>query len=77
MNKRGKDVDVIEEYTEAFQVFDREGNGTVNREEMKQILITLGDRITEQEVEYMLRDADINEDGLIEYKKFIRLMLFK
>jgi Ca2+-binding EF-hand superfamily protein len=77
MNKRGKEGDMVEEYTEAFRVFDRDGNGTINRDEMRQILITLGDHVTQEEIENMLRDADINEDGQIEYKKFVRLMLFK
>lgn len=77
MNKRGKEVDLVEEYTEAFRVFDRDGNGTINKDELKQILITLGDSISPEEVEYMLRDSDVNEDGMIEYKKFVRLMLFK
>ena len=77
MNKRSKEVDLVEEYTEAFKVFDREGNGTINREELKLILTTLGEGLKPEDVEYMLRDADIDRNGFIEYKSFVRLMLFK
>jgi len=77
MNKRSKEVDLVEEYTEAFKVFDREGTGTIRRDELKLILTTLGEGLKPEEVEYMLRDADIDRNGFIEYKSFVRLMLFK
>jgi calmodulin len=77
MNKRGKDTDIVEEYIEAFRVFDREGNGTLNREELRLIMVALGDKVVPEELDIMLRDADVNGDGLIEYRKFVRLMLFK
>ena len=77
MNKRGKDTDIVEEYIEAFRVFDREGNGTLNKEELRLIMIALGDKVVPEELDIMLRDADVNGDGLIEYRKFVRLMLFK
>ncbi len=75
MNLRGKNTDVVEEYIEAFKVFDRDGSGTINREEIKQILMSLGDDVVEEDVETMLRDADIIKGGIIEYRKFIRLLL--
>ncbi len=77
MNKRGKDTDIVEEYIEAFRVFDREGNGTLNKEELRLIVVALGDKVVPEELDIMLRDADVNGDGLIEYRKFVRLMLFK
>jgi calmodulin len=77
MNKRGKDADIVEEYIEAFRVFDREGNGTVNRDELRHIMVALGERVSVEELDVMLQDADVNGDGLIEYKNFVRLMLFK
>ena len=77
MNKRGGDADIVEEYTEAFRVFDREGNGFINKEELRQILLLLGEKLPEDDVDIMLRDADVNNDGKIEYRKFVRLMLFK
>lgn len=77
MNKRGKDSEIVEEYIEAFRVFDRDGSGTVNREELRHIMIALGDMVSVEELDVMLRDADVNGDGEIEYKNFVRLMLFK
>jgi Ca2+-binding EF-hand superfamily protein len=77
MNKRGKDFEIVEEYIEAFRVFDRDGSGTVNREELRHIMIALGDMVSVEELDVMLRDADVNGDGEIEYKNFVRLMLFK
>lgn len=77
MNKRDKETDISEEYIEAFRVFDREGNGRVNLIDLKQILMTFGDDIEEEDVDYMLKDADIEEDGTVDYKSFVRLLLSK
>jgi len=77
MNKRSSEVDTLEEYTEAFRIFDREGIGRINIEEMKEILISLGDGITIDQIETIFKEADIYSDGYIEYRKFVRLMLFK
>ena len=38
-------------------------------------MVYLGERLTDEEVEQMIRDADLDGDGLIDYKDFVWMML--
>jgi len=49
----------------------------LNRDELRHIMMALGDNVSPEELDEMLKDADVNGDGSIEYRKFVRLMLFK
>uniref|UniRef100_A0A6B2LPI9 EF-hand domain-containing protein n=1 Tax=Arcella intermedia TaxID=1963864 RepID=A0A6B2LPI9_9EUKA len=56
----------------AFQVFDRDDNGTVQSQEMKHILTALGDKLTEEEADDFINECTPNpNDGTILYKKFV------
>jgi len=56
----------------AFQVFDRDDNGTVQAQEMKHILSALGDKLTEEEADDFINECNPNpNDGNIVYKKFV------
>ena len=75
MNRRSKEYDHTEEVLNAFKVFDKENNGLIAVTELKHIMITLGDQLNEDEVDDMLREADNDGDGFINYEEFIRTML--
>ena len=77
MNKRRKNADLVEEYTEAFRVFDHEDTGKLKIDEMMQIMNQFGEDVTKEEIAYMFNDADVDGDKLIDYRRFIRLLLFK
>lgn len=38
-------------------------------------MINLEERLTDEEVDQMIRDADLDGDGLINYEEFVRMML--
>lgn len=77
MNRRSKEVDSEEEVINAFRVFDKEGGGMISAVELRHIMTTLGDRLTEEEVEEMIREADVDGDGYINYDEFVRNMMAK
>ncbi len=77
MNKRGKESDAEEEIINAFRVFDKDGNGLIGSSELRHIMTTLGDKLTEDEVEMMIREADVDGDGYINYEEFVRMMMAK
>lgn len=60
-----------EEVIRAFQTFDKDRNGYLSCAEFKHILVNLGDRFTEAEVEEIFREADLNGDGKLEYREFV------
>ncbi|PAA48963.1 hypothetical protein BOX15_Mlig001318g1 [Macrostomum lignano] len=61
------------ELMSAFQVFDRDSNGYISRQELEFVLTSIGERLTSEEVDEMFRFADTNEDGRISYKEFVVL----
>lgn len=54
----------------AFQDWDTDGNGSITAEELKTILQSLDDSFTEEQVENLMKSADTNEDGKIDYVEF-------
>jgi len=48
---------------EAFRVFDKDGTGYVSVAELKHAMISLGERLSEEEVDQLIREADIDADG--------------
>ncbi|KAG2221850.1 hypothetical protein INT45_003564 [Circinella minor] len=63
-----------EELKEAFDAFDRDGNGVINTEELLLMMNQLGDRITKEEAEKMIQEADHDKDGVIDFNEFSLMM---
>ena len=40
-------------------------------------MLNLGERLTEEEVEEMIREADTDGDGQVNYEEFVKMMLSK
>ena len=75
MTKSSPDTQTEEEVINAFRVFDKEGNGLIASAELKHIMMTIGDKMTEEEADEMVNVADFDEDGMINYEEFVRIMI--
>ena len=64
-----------QEILEAFRIFDGDGSGSISAEELKHIMTTLGERMTEDEINELLKEADTNGDGVIDYKEFTNVLM--
>lgn len=64
-----------EEIMEAFRCFDRDGSGSLDSKELKHILQTMGDKLTEEEADMMVMEADKDGDGDIDYAEFVKVIL--
>ncbi|XP_073284631.1 calmodulin-like isoform X2 [Primulina huaijiensis] len=65
---------VADELEEAFKVFDRDQDGFISAVELRNVMINLGERLTDEEAEQMIREADLDGDGLVSYEEFARMM---
>jgi hypothetical protein len=70
-----KDTDSEEEILEAFKVFDKDGNGFISAAELRHVMTNLGEKLTDEEVDEMIREADIDGDGQINYEEFVKVTL--
>lgn len=59
----------------AFRVFDKEGSGKIDADELRHIFVTLGDALTQEEVTESLKLANIDKDGKIDYREFAKVLL--
>ena len=53
---------------DAFNIFDKNGDGFINAAELKQVMHTLDESLTDKEVSDMIKEADMDGDGLINYE---------
>lgn len=55
----------------AFSVFDQDGNGYLSREELREaVRVIREDEITDEELEKLIRRADRDGDGQINFDEF-------
>ncbi|KAL1422440.1 hypothetical protein MTO96_022306 [Rhipicephalus appendiculatus] len=74
MSKKARTTNTEEEIREAFKVFDRDGKGFIPAAELRHVMTTLGEKLTNEEVDAMIREADVDGDGQINYDEFVSLM---
>ncbi|CAL9174352.1 unnamed protein product [Musa hybrid cultivar] len=77
MARKMKDTDSEEELKEAFRVFDKDQNGFISAAELRHVMTNLGEKLTDEEVDEMIREADVDGDGQINYEEFVKIMMAK
>jgi len=70
-----KDVDFEAEMKAAFGVFDHDGSGTISLDELRRVMKSFGEILTEDELDAMIKEVDKNGDGSIDYQEFVNFML--
>ena len=61
----------------SFRVFDKDGNGYISSAELRHVMTNLGEKLTDEEVDEMIREADIDGDGQVNYEEFVAMMTSK
>ncbi|KAK2140652.1 hypothetical protein LSH36_1283g00020 [Paralvinella palmiformis] len=64
-----------EDLIEIFRMYDKDGRGTVRVQEMHHLLTTVGEKLTDEEAENLLKMSGCVSNGLVDYQKFVRLVL--
>ncbi|KAJ3443028.1 ef-hand protein [Anaeramoeba flamelloides] len=77
VTSRYKEKDTFEDVEKAFRTFDPEDQGWVPTDELRELLTTIGEPLTKEEVDELIKEADPEETGKIVYKKLIPKMLEK
>lgn len=68
MAKKFVETDLELEIRQAFRVFDKDGNGYISAAELRHVMTNLGEKLTDEEVDEMMKQADIDGDGQVNYE---------
>ena len=64
----------IIEFREAFQAFDKDGNGSISTKELGTVMRSLRQNLSEAEIKQMIEIVDEDKSGTIDFKEFLNLM---
>jgi calmodulin len=69
MCRRNKGEDPMNEIVCAFRVFDNDGTGYIDAQKIANVIReVLGDEVTDEDAQEMIKEADTNKDGLVNYE---------
>ena len=66
--------DPMEEIKKAFKLFDDDNTGKISFKNLKRVAKELGEKITDEELQEMIDEADRDGDGEVNEDDFIRIM---
>ena len=53
---------------DAFKEFDEDGNGTISLKELKKMLTGMGEKLSDEEFDFMLKEANVSGTGIVKYE---------
>ena len=56
-----------------FEEFDKNGDGFITKKEFRSVMRKQG-KLTEAQLDAMVKDADLNKDGKVDYNEFLVMM---
>ncbi|UJR31289.1 hypothetical protein I4U23_018788 [Adineta vaga] len=64
----------MKELRNTFDLFDRDKSGAISSSELEQVLIALNFDPTERLLRKIMKEMDIDRNGLVEFDEFVKVM---
>jgi len=74
MTERILDRDPMDEIKKAFQLFDDDKTGRISLRNLRRVAKELGENLDDEELQAMLDEFDLDQDGEISLEEFIAIM---
>ncbi|XP_064623659.1 neo-calmodulin-like isoform X2 [Lineus longissimus] len=71
---RLQDKHTEEDLRECFSIFDKDMDGKVSAGEVRHALLTLGEKMTEHDVDMLINEMDLDGEGQFEYEDVVKLL---
>jgi len=62
------------ELKEAFRIYDKEGNGFISTNTLKEILKELDSKLTDEDLENIIEEVDEDGSGTLDFDEFMAMM---
>ena len=59
---------------EAFRIFDKDKSGYIDGKEIILVTGTLGQALSDEELQAFMAEADLDGDGKLDYNEFVQMM---
>ena len=69
--------ETVEDLIEAFKFWDTDNSGRVSTDDIKRALTTLGDKLSEDEINALEKEADPNNIWAIDYENYSKILFRK
>merc|ERR1711982_295446 len=69
-----RSTDTADDFVEGLRHFDKDGNGFISSAELRHMLTSLGERMSEEDVEALIHGQE-DSSGNINYEQFVRMVL--
>ncbi|KXS10705.1 EF-hand [Gonapodya prolifera JEL478] len=66
--------DPVEEIRRAFKLFDDDGTGKISLRNLRRVAKEIGEQLDDEELQAMIEEFDIDEDGEINEQEFLAIM---
>mmetsp|Transcript_33187 Transcript_33187/g.72433 ORF Transcript_33187/g.72433 Transcript_33187/m.72433 type:complete len:85 (+) Transcript_33187:67-321(+) len=63
------------EIMDAFKVFDKNGSREIDMKDLMRYMCELGDRMTEDEAKFILSEAQLEPEGVLNFFEYIKNMM--
>lgn len=63
----------MKEFREAFRLFDKDGDGSITKEELGRVMRSLGQFARTEELQQMLQEVDVDGDGNVSFEEFLEI----
>ena len=70
----GLTAEQIADCKQAFMMFDQDNSGSITVEELGAVINSLGQEMSEEELDSMISELDQNGDGLVDFEEFLSVM---
>ncbi|XP_060833944.1 troponin C-like [Rhopalosiphum padi] len=75
MTEEEEDSEAIKtELREAFRLYDKEGNGYITTEVLREILSELDNNMSDEELDQMIDEIDADGSGTVDFDEFMEVM---
>lgn len=56
-------------------MFDKNKDGLISSKELRHVMTNLGEKLSEEEVDDMIKEADLDGDGMVNYEGIYNIII--